>query len=65
MNITEFFSTPIWVENKPEFLKSLNKAQKKIQKMSYLDPLISGINSSTTNNFYQFKAAKTDDFFSF
>ena len=26
MNITEFFSTPIWVENKPEFLKKLDKA---------------------------------------
>ena len=26
MNITEFFSTPICVENKPEFLKKLDKA---------------------------------------
>ena len=26
MNITEFFSTPIWVENKPEFLKKIDIA---------------------------------------
>jgi len=26
MQITEYFKTPIWIENKPEFVKSLNKA---------------------------------------
>ena len=26
MNIVEYFKTPIWIEKKPEFIKSLNKA---------------------------------------
>jgi uncharacterized protein (TIGR02466 family) len=26
MQITEYFKTPIWIEDKPEFVKSLNKA---------------------------------------
>jgi len=26
MNIVEYFKTPIWIEDKPEFIKSLNKA---------------------------------------
>ena len=26
MKIDEFFKTPIWSEQKPEFIKSLNKA---------------------------------------
>ena len=29
MNIHEYFKTPIWAEDKPEFLKSLNKASDK------------------------------------
>jgi len=29
MNINEYFKTPIWSEQKPEFLKSLNKATNK------------------------------------
>ena len=28
MNISEYFKTPIWAEDKPEFVKSLNKARK-------------------------------------
>ena len=46
-------------------LKSLDKAQNKIKKITYVDPLFSSINSSTNNNFYQFKARETEDFFSF
>jgi hypothetical protein len=26
MQIVEYFKTPIWIEDKPEFVKSLNKA---------------------------------------
>tara|TARA_R110002124_G_scaffold90772_1_gene231262 strand:+ start:1694 stop:1810 length:117 start_codon:yes stop_codon:yes gene_type:complete len=29
MEFYEFFKTPIWVENKPEFVRSLNKASDK------------------------------------
>ena len=29
MNIHEYFKTPIWAEDKPEFVKSLNKASDK------------------------------------
>ena len=29
MNISEYFKTPIWAEDKPEFVKSLNKASDK------------------------------------
>ena len=46
-------------------LKSLDKSQNKITKINYVDPLLSAINSSTNNNSYQFKARKTEDFFSF
>ncbi len=46
-------------------LKSSNKAQTKIKKISYVDPLLSTINSSKNKNLYQFKAGKTEDFFSF
>ncbi len=46
-------------------LKALEKAQNKIKKINYVNPLLSAINSSRNNNFYQFKASKTEDFFSF
>ena len=46
-------------------LKSLEKAQNQIKKISYVDPLLSAIHSSKKNNFYQFKASKKEDFFSF
>ena len=46
-------------------LKSLDKPQNKIKKINYVDPLLSAINTSRNNNFYQFKASKTEDFFSF
>ena len=46
-------------------LKSLEKAQNQIKKISYVDPLLSAIHSSTNNNFYQYKGSKTEDFFSF
>ncbi len=46
-------------------LKSLDQTQNKIKKINYVDPLLSTIKSSTNNNFHQFKASKTDDFFSF
>ena len=29
MDILEHFKTPIWIENKPEFVQSLNKASNK------------------------------------
>ena len=29
MQLYEFFKTPIWIEDKPEFIKSLNKASDK------------------------------------
>ena len=44
-------------------LKSLDKT--KIKYINYVDPLLSENNSSTKDNFYQFKASKTEDFFSF
>ena len=34
MHIEEYFKTPIWVEQKPEFVKSLNKASNKYIKES-------------------------------
>ncbi len=46
-------------------LKSSDKAQTKIKKISYVDPLLSAINSSKNKNFYQFKTNKREDFFSF
>ena len=29
MDLNEYFKTPIWAEDKPEFVKSLNKASDK------------------------------------
>ncbi len=46
-------------------LNSLEKEQTKIKKINYVDPLLSAIHSSTNNKFHQFKASKTEDFFSF
>ena len=46
-------------------LKSLDKTQSKINKISYLNPLLTAINGYTKNNFNQFKLIKTEDFFSF
>ncbi len=46
-------------------LTTLDKDQNKIKKITYVDPFLSSINSSTDNNFNQFKARKTEDFFSF
>jgi len=46
-------------------LKSSNQSQTKIQKVSYIDPLLSTNNSSNNNNFLQFKKRQTEDFFSF
>jgi len=45
--------------------KSLDTGQNKVKKINYVDPLLSAINNSTNKNFYQFKASKTEDFFSF
>ncbi len=45
--------------------KSLDKAQNKIKKISYVDPMLSATKISTINNFFQFKESKTEDFFSF
>ena len=28
MDLNEYFKTPVWAEDKPEFVKSLNKARK-------------------------------------
>ena len=39
--------------------------QNKIKKISYAGPLLSTRNSSTNNNFYQYKPRKTEDFFTF
>ena len=38
MYINNYFSTPIWTENKPEFVKSLNKASDKYIKASKKRP---------------------------
>ena len=46
-------------------LKSSDKAQTKIKKVNYIDPLLSALNSSKNNHLSQFKASKTEDFFSF
>ena len=46
-------------------LKSSDKAPAQRNKISYVDPLFSAINSSKNNNIYQFKTTKTEDFFSF
>ena len=39
MNVKNFFKTPIYSENKPEFLKSLNKASDKYIKKSKSSPM--------------------------
>ena len=39
MNIKNFFKTPMYSENKPEFLKSLNKASDKYIKKSKSSPM--------------------------
>ncbi len=46
-------------------IKSSNQLQTKIKKISYIDPSLSTNNSSKNNNFSQFKAEQTVDFFSF
>ena len=46
-------------------LTSSEKGQTKIKKISYVDPLLSSINSSKNNNIYQFKSKRAEDFFSF
>ena len=46
-------------------IKSSNKFQTKIKKISYVDPLLSTNNSSNNNNFLQVKERQTEDFFSF
>ena len=46
-------------------LKSLDKTQDKIKKINYIVPLLSAVNSSKNNNFYQFKETQKVDFFSF
>ena len=46
-------------------IKSSNKPQTKIKKISYFDPLLSTINNSKNNNFYEFKEIQKRDFFSF
>ena len=44
-------------------LNSLDKAQDKIKKINYLDPLLSALNNSENKNIYPIKANKTEDFF--
>ena len=39
-------------------LKSSAKAQTKIKKFNYVNPLLSAINNSKNSNSYQFQAAK-------
>ena len=46
-------------------IKSSNKFQTKIKKISYVDPLLSNNNSSKKNNFSLVKQRQTEDFFSF
>jgi len=46
-------------------IKSSNKFQTKIKKISYVDPLLSNITTSKNNNLYQVKERQTEDFFSF
>ena len=38
MYINEYFKTPIWMEEKPEFVKSLNKASDKYIKAAKKTP---------------------------
>ena len=45
--------------------KSLDKSKTKIKYINYVDPSLSVNNNYNKNRFYQFKASKTDDFFSF
>ena len=46
-------------------IKSPNQSQTKINKISYVDPLLSTNNSSKNNNFLQIQQRRTEDFFSF
>ena len=46
-------------------LKSLDKSKTKNKYINYVDPSLSVNNNYNKNRFYQFKASKTDDFFSF
>jgi len=46
-------------------IKSSNQSQTKIQKINYVDPLLSTNNSSENNNFLQVQQRRTEDFFSF
>tara|TARA_Y100001968_G_scaffold27460_1_gene21418 strand:+ start:804 stop:1394 length:591 start_codon:yes stop_codon:yes gene_type:complete len=46
-------------------LNSSNQSQTKIQKVNYIDPLLSTNNSSNNNNFLQVNKRQTEDFFSF
>ena len=46
-------------------IKSSNKSQTKIKKISYVDPLLSTNNSSKNKNFLQVQQKRTEDFFSF
>ena len=46
-------------------LKSLNQSKTKNKYINYVDPSLSVNNNYNKNRFYQFKASKTADFFSF
>ena len=46
-------------------LQSLDQAQTTIKKIKYVNPLFSTMNNADNNNFDQFNASKTEDFFSF
>ena len=43
----------------------LDKAETKIKKIGFVNPLLSAMYKSKNNSFYQFKTSKPDDFFSF
>ena len=46
-------------------IKSSNKSQTKIKKISYIDPLLSNNSSSKNNDFLRVNQKQTEDFFSF
>ena len=46
-------------------MKSSNQSQTQIKKINYVNSLLSTINSSKKNNFYQIKEKQAEDFFSF
>ena len=46
-------------------LKFLDKPHSKINTTNYIDPLLSAINSSKNNSFYQLKGSLVEDLFSF